>query len=88
MTWINPLLMLLRASPGTEGDKGAYYYKINILLEGNFNAVPSSCFPEANICIKQESWALEEGTRLFLQGVTLGSGEEPVRAPGQQALSL
>lgn len=47
--------MLLRASPGAEGDKGAYYYKINILLEGNFNAVPSSCFPEADICIKQES---------------------------------
>lgn len=32
--------MLLRAIPGSKGDKGAYYRKINTLLGADFNAVP------------------------------------------------
>lgn len=71
--------MLLRAIPGAEGDKGAYYCKINDLSGWDFNAVPCSLLSGGG-CLRR---AGEPGTGLCMQGVTLRSGEEHVHAPAQ-----
>lgn len=78
--------MLLRAIPGPKGDKGAYYCKINIPLAGRFQCC--SLHPAFWWRLSAQSW--EPGTGLCRQGqgMTLGSGEEHVRAPVWQVLSL
>lgn len=78
--------MLLRAIPGPEGDKGAYYCKTNILLGEDFNAIPCTLLSGGS-CLRR---AGEPGTGLCRQrqGMTLGSGEDRACAPAQRGLSL
>lgn len=50
--------MLLRAIPGAEGGKGAYYCKINILLGWEFNVIPCSLLSGGS---HLGSWGLHAG---------------------------
>lgn len=64
--------MLLRDFPGAEGDKGAYYCKINILPRWDSNSVSRSLLSGGG-CLRRPG---EPSTELCVQGVTMGSGKK------------